>query len=54
MRWPRWARRELDEVEVGEEFAGAEVVAAGLVGVSPASRSRVLTIFCRMQVALSR
>lgn len=48
------AQRGLDEGQVVEEFGGAEVVAAGDVGVSPARRSRVLTSFCRMQVALSR
>lgn len=44
----------LDEFEVGDEFGGAEVVAAGAVGVPSARRSRVLTSFCRMQVALRR
>lgn len=49
-----FAQRGLDEREVVEEPGGAEVVAAGDVGVSPARRSRVLRSFCRMQVALRR
>lgn len=48
------AQRALDDPQVGEEFAGAEVVAAGLVGVSWARRCLVFSSFCRMQVALSR
>lgn len=46
--------RGLDQGEVVDELGGAEVVAAVLVGVPEARRSRVLTSFCRTQVALSR
>lgn len=49
-----FAQGGLDECEVGDEFGGAEVVAAGAVGVPEARRSRVLTSFWRTQVALSR
>lgn len=48
------AQRGLDQGEVVDELGGAEVVAAVLVGVPEARRSRVLTSFCRMQVALRR
>ncbi len=49
-----FAQGGLDDPQVGDEFAGAEVVAAGLVGVPLARRSLVFSSFWRMQVALSR
>ncbi len=48
------AQRGLDDAQVGEEFGGAEVVVAVLVGVPLARRCLVFSSFCRMQVALSR
>ncbi len=44
----------LDHPQVGDEFAGAEVVAALDVRGPPARRSRVFSSLSRMQVALRR